>query len=209
MFSPRRAAHIGLVGVVLLLLTSLGVLVAYTLEQKTLPEVRLGRAVPDFQLQDLSGKEVLFSSLPKRVTVIFFTTPDNPVTELYRQRVAQLAEQYGKDSRMQVVVVYTTDEREGDVEEIRSHVALAKPPFPVLVDPRGQMARLFDVRFTPTFFVTDAEGVLCYSGAFDDNQKPDQVKNHYCEDVVRRLLDSGAWAMASTHAFGNAQRPAK
>ncbi len=207
MFSPRRAAHFGLAGVGLLLVTSLGVLVAFTKDQDVLPEIRVGKPVPQFQLQDLNGRWTSLCSPQHQATVVFFTTPRDGVAASYAQRLTQLAQQYGQDDRVQIVAVQT--DSEDFLEEIRTQARLNKSPFLTLLDPAGNVARAFEVRFTPTFFVIDAAGVLQYTGAFDDNQNPQQVKNHYCEDAIRRVLNGGAFVMASTHAFDNAARQTK
>ena len=43
----------------------------------------------------------------------------------------------------------------------------------------GQSATDYGARVTPHLFIADADGVVAYIGAFDDNMNPDSVKETY------------------------------
>jgi alkyl hydroperoxide reductase subunit AhpC len=64
---------------------------------------------------------------------------------------------------------------------------------PILLDPKGDVGRLYDARRTPHMFIIDKKGVLRYHGAIDDNRlgakKGDDIKSYVLQAVQQILND--------------------
>lgn len=60
------------------------------------------------------------------------------------------------------------------LERVKAYVAEMKLTFPVVLDSRGEVARTYGVRFTPTHFLIDRSGVVRAggSGGKDWNSPP-------------------------------------
>jgi hypothetical protein len=79
-------------------------------------------------------------------------------------------------------------------------------PTAVLLDPRGQLGRLYGASTTPHMFIIDGTGTLVYMGAIDDRPTANPVSVKGARNYVREALDAMAAgrriAVASTRPYG-------
>lgn len=79
-------------------------------------------------------------------------------------------------------------------------------PSAVLLDPTGQIGRLYDARTTPHMFVINGAGTLVYMGAIDDRPTASHASVRGARNYVREALDALAAgrpiAVASTRPYG-------
>src|SRR5690606_17683222 len=61
-------------------------------------------------------------------------------------------------------------------------------PTAVLLDPKGQVARLYEARTTPHMYVIDPDGRLVYRGAIDDKPHAQVAETAGANNHVRRAL---------------------
>ncbi len=97
------------------------------------------RTVPDFELADLSGKKVRFSSFLKRgkpVVLNFWTKTCKPCLE-EMPSLAELAQIVQKDG-IQVVTVSTDEGPEAVKDHLQVILDGKPPPFAVLFDPESE-----------------------------------------------------------------------
>lgn len=120
------------------------------------------RTVPDFELTDLEGKRVAFSSFlgkGKPVVLNFWTKTCGPCLE-EMPSLAALAKIVAKDG-IQVVTV-STDEGPDAVREHLQVVLEGKaPPFTVLFDPESEVVNgKFGTSLFPETWLIDGDGVI-------------------------------------------------
>jgi thiol-disulfide isomerase/thioredoxin len=119
------------------------------------------RTVPDFQLPDLGGRTVRFSSLRGKVVILnFWTKTCGPCL----QEMPSLAE-LGKvlKARPEIALVtISIDESADDIRgTLKSVLKTDDPPFVVLVDPESSVVHdLFGTRLFPETWFIDPSGVI-------------------------------------------------
>jgi peroxiredoxin len=75
-----------------------------------------------------------------------------------------------------------------------------------LLDPEGDIARLYSAKTTPHMFVIDPKGILIYQGAIDDHNSTDASDISKSKNYVAAALDEAMAgkpvSVASTHPYG-------
>ncbi len=136
------------------LLVALAVLGAYWLApapERTSPLV--GEVAPPVVLRDLAGREVTLASYRGRaVAVNFWATWCPPCKE----ELPGFAQAW-KESRGRCVDFLGVTE-ESTPEDTRSEVLRMEVPYPVVMDPDGNVARAYGVTGYPRTYLLDAEG---------------------------------------------------
>ncbi len=79
-------------------------------------------------------------------------------------------------------------------------------PTAVLLDPKGDLGRLYEARTTPHMYIIDPAGMLVYMGAIDDQPTANHASVKVARNYVRETLDALAArrpiALASTRPYG-------
>ena len=162
-------------------------------------ELKPGSKVSDFELQDLSGKAVSFSSLRGPITVVIFIATQCPVSNAYNQRMTALYQDY---SPSQVRFIFVNANRSELAAEVRDHARRAGFPFSVYKDPANAAADRFGADVTPESYVIDSAGILRYHGSIDDSQNPARVRTHGLRNALDSLLAGKPVEISETKAFG-------
>ena len=61
-------------------------------------------------------------------------------------------------------------------------------PSAVILDPNGQIGRLYGAKTTPHMFIIDPSGKLIYDGAIDDHPTPDAADIKDSKNYVNQAL---------------------
>jgi peroxiredoxin len=162
-------------------------------------EFKLGSHVSDFQVRDLDGKTVAFSSLKGPITVVTFIATQCPVSNSYNQRMSDLYKDY---TAKNVKFIFVNANRSEPASEVRQHAQRVGFPFPVYKDPDNILADRFDAQVTPENFVIDSSGVIRYHGAVDDNMNESRVHARTLRAALDALLAGKPLPSAETKAFG-------
>jgi len=178
-------------------------------EAKYALRARPSERAPGFVLSDPSGRSVSLEACRGQTIVLSFTSVSCPVSNDYRQRLADFARRYSADPRVAILRVNVGRGLPLPVQvslshgsQSRSDGAIIEGPAPLLMDPSCDVAVRYAVDTTPTFFVIDGKGIICYRGSFDDNRNIAQVKSHYCEDALEDVLHDKAVTDPLTVPFG-------
>src|ERR1700687_4810014 len=116
-----------------LLITALALSVSVLSAQ----EFKLGSKVTDFNVQDLDGKPVAFSSLRGPITVVTFIATQCPVSNAYNQRMNAVYQDYtSKD----VKFIFVNANQNESANEVRKHSQSARFVFPVYKDAKNTLA---------------------------------------------------------------------
>ena len=86
---------------------------------------------------------------------------------------------------------------------VRFHFQMAKA---ALLDPDGQIGRLYGAKTTPEMYIIDPQGKLIYEGAIDNRPTPDASDIKGAENYVSEALTSAMAgkpiSQAYTHSYG-------
>ena len=138
---------------------------------------------PDFILPDLAGKTVRMEDLRGKVVMLnLWATWCTPCVEEMPTLEALWKTMAGKDL---VLLAVNQDEATGGV---RDWVDGRELTFPVLLDPRAQVAHEWGVTGYPETFVVDRTGrIVHHHVGFRDWSEPAIVA------AIERLIETGEW----------------
>lgn len=162
-------------------------------------EFKVGSHVSDFQVRDLDGKPVAFSSLKGPITVVTFIATECPVSNSYNQRMSDLYRDY---TAKNVKFIFINANRTEPAGEVRDHAKRVGFPFAVYKDPDNLLADRFDAQVTPESFVIDSSGIIRYHGSIDDNMNESQVRTRRLRAALDALLAGQPVPQTETKAFG-------
>lgn len=131
----------------------------------------LGTPLPEFALVDAaSGQTVRSASLSGAVAVVAFICNHCPFVVHIKAGLSEFG-RYCKDRGVSCVAISANDVTTHPMDGPAAMAEDARRQgytFPYLFDDTQTVARAFDARCTPEFYVFDAEGKLAYRGQFDD-----------------------------------------
>lgn len=166
------------------------------------PTATLGAPAPDFELHDQAGNTHSLASLRGKIVVLEWINPQCPyVQRHYRARtMAGLVEAFPSDRVAWLAIDSSHFVQPADSESWRAEHGLT---YPILQDPSGDTGRAYEATTTPNMYIIDAEGVLRYRGAIDDDPRGqnDEPRN-YVREAVQALLDGEAVPTAETQPYG-------
>lgn len=155
----------------------------------------VGQPVPDFTLPDANGRQVSLASFRGRTVVLEWNNPECPFT---RKHYASGNMQRTQAAAASGGVVWLTINSSAPGNQGHMDAAGARDvvvetgarPTHYLLDPRGEVGRVYGARTTPHMYVISAAGSLVYAGAIDDRPTADQAdidgaRNH----VLAALAD--------------------
>jgi peroxiredoxin len=165
----------------------------------------IGKPAPAFTLKDSDDKAHSLADFKGRIVVLQWINPDCPVCRAVASsgRVAAMEKEVKKLSRDIVfLTVNSTHYMEPAIgaEYLKSHDLT----MPLLIDRDGKVGKLYAARTTPHLFVIDAEGVLRYSGAIDDDQtgRKGAEATNYVVNAVRQIVNGETVTPDATKPYG-------
>lgn len=162
-------------------------------------EFKVGAPVSDFQVRDLDGKAVSFTSLKGPVTVVTFIATQCPVSNAYNDRMIALYKDYTPKN---VKFVFVNANRSEPASEVREHAKRVGFSFPVYKDPDNVVADRFDAQVTPESYVIDGAGVLRYHGSIDDDMNAAKAHTQRLRLALDAVLAGKPVQATETKAFG-------
>ena len=118
------------------------------------PDPQVGSPAPDFQLEALSGDAVRLSDFRgKPVLINFWATWCGPC----RLEMPAIESRFEEHKSDLVVLGINFDESASDVRAFVQELGLT---FTILLDPGGEVQKLYKIRGYPTTYLVDADGVV-------------------------------------------------
>lgn len=154
--------------------------------------VGIGKQIDAFELHDFRGKlHKLGDYDDKKALVVVFLGTECPLVKLYGRRLKDLDFKYAEQG---VQVIGINANRQDNLTEIGAFARTNDIDFPILKDPRNEVADLFGAERTPEVFVLDAERVIRYRGRIDDQygvgyQKAEASQSHVMEALDEVLAE--------------------
>ena len=174
-------------------------------------EPQIGRPAPDFSATDSDGKVHRLADLRGKTVVLEWTNAECPYTRKHyssgnMQNLQELARQRGV---VWLSVISSAPGKQGYVSGSEAD-ALTRSrhagPAAVLLDPSGDLGRLYHAKTTPHLFVIDARGELRYMGGIDSIATADvadiQTAEPYLKEAMLAVLDDKPVAHPTTRPYG-------
>jgi thiol-disulfide isomerase/thioredoxin len=184
-------------------------------EGETHPILSVGFPAPDFCLPGVDGKQhCLKDYAESKVLVIAFICNHCPTSQLYENRIKQLAEDY-KDRGVELVAIEPNNPDAvllnemgytdvGDsFEEMKIRAEYRHFNFPYLYDGETQkVSTAYGPSATPHLFIFDSERKLRYQGRVDNNVREPLVTKRDAREAIDALLAGKPVTMVTTPSVG-------
>ncbi len=177
------------------------ILAAFTGVAGDLTTLKAGDTSPSFALKNYDGTDVVLDSVLKThdYAVVMFIATECPVSNAYNERMADLADRYGKKG---IAFVGINSNKAESSEDVRKHATAHGFSFPVVKDPNNAVADRFGALVTPEIFVVDGARTILYHGRIDDNRKADKVGKKDLDEALTALLGGKKVSADQQRAFG-------
>ncbi|MBI4417713.1 MAG: thioredoxin family protein [Ignavibacteriales bacterium] len=171
------------------------------------PEVEIGKPVPEFSLKGIDGKTYSLADFKGRVVVLEWTNPNCPfVQRVYEQGVMTTVQKKYADN----VVWLTVNSTDPDHQDFESPESLARTYkdwsatfATMLMDPEGKVGKMFDAKTTPHMFIIDKDSKLVYAGGIDDDPRGSKSdKMNYVDQALSELLGGKAVRISTSRPYG-------
>jgi hypothetical protein len=174
-------------------------------------EPQVGRPAPSFNATDSQGKSRRLEDFRGKTVVLEWTNADCPYTRKHytsgnMQGLQSLAREHGI---VWLSVISSAPGKQGYVDGAGAD-ALTRSrhasPAAVLLDPSGDMGRLYHAKTTPHMFVIGPDGDLKYMGGIDSiaTADIDDIKNAepYLKEAMLAVVDGKPVAHPVTRPYG-------
>ena len=158
-----------------------------------------GKPLPDFRLEDLSGKSHSLQNYRGKTAIIAFLSTECPFSNAYHERLLAIAKEYAS---RKVAIIGINSHPAESVGEIREHARKNHLDFPILKDEGGKIADAYGATRTPEVFVADPTGVLRYHGRIDNAKDPARVKRNDLREALDEMLAGKPVSQPETKSFG-------
>jgi peroxiredoxin len=174
-------------------------------------EPQVGQAAPDFSTLDSQGQMRHLVDYRGKVVVLEWTNAECPFTRKHyesgnMQSLQSLARDHGV---VWLTVISSAPGKQGYVDGAGAD-QLTKTrhavPSAVLLDPSGNVGRLYHAKTTPHMFVIDAKGELRYMGGIDSIATPEvsdiPKAEPYLKEAMLAVVDNQPVAHPVTRPYG-------
>jgi hypothetical protein len=133
----------------------------------------IGDAVPEFTLPDTHGTDHSISQYQGKFVVLEWLNYGCPSVKKHYNagNMQMLQETYGEKGVVWLSIVSSAPGKQGYYEAEEMNAVSAEQgnkAAAVLLDPSGEVARMYAAKVTPHMMVINDQGALIYNGAIDD-----------------------------------------
>lgn len=171
----------------------------------------VGKPAPNFTLQALNGPDVTLSAFRGQTVVLEWTSHSCPYTGKHylTGNMQALQKQARADGIIWLSIL--SDGAAGTnnmmADQIKAlEAARNAVPAALLLDPGAKIARAYGARVTPTMVIIDADGIVRYWGAIDDQRtvRPSSVEgaHNYVAAALKDLKQGQPVENARTRPYG-------
>jgi peroxiredoxin len=157
-------------------------------------EVTIGKLAPAFSLPGADGKQYSLEDLRGKFVVLEWLNYDCPyVRKHYESKNIQtLQRTYGEKGVMWFAVNSSAPGKQGHLtaeSALRLASEKGAAATTTLLDPSGDVGKLYGARTTPHMYVINPEGIVVYAGAIDDNDSTRLSSVEGAKNYVATALD--------------------
>ncbi|SKA12880.1 thioredoxin family protein [Sediminibacterium ginsengisoli] len=176
--------------------------------QAQIASLALGSNLPlaDLRMKDISGREVSVKEAGKKNGVlVMFSCNTCPYVIKNQQRTKEVAD-FAKQNDIGVILVNSNEGSRADQDSYAAMQAYAKEQgydFYYAVDEGSRLANAYGATRTPELFIFDANGVLQYKGAIDDNpSEASNVKRTHAKEAIREMTEGKSVSIRESRSVG-------
>ena len=157
--------------------------------------VEVGKPAPNFTATDIHGNEFNLEDHKGKLVVLEWTNHNCPfVVKHYSTNNMQETQKKATDNGVVWVSIvssapgkqgHVTPEQAIEIEERAGANATTR-----ILDPSGEIGRLYAAKTTPHMFVISSQGNIEYAGAIDDNPSPRAASVKDANNLVLAALDA-------------------
>lgn len=171
----------------------------------------VGEKAPDFKLTAADGAEASLSSYLGKTVVLEWHNKGCPFVKKHygSGNMQALQKDYTAKDVVWLTINSSAEGKQGyetAEEALKTAQEDGAAATHVLLDPKGEVGKLYDAKVTPHMFVIDKEGKLVYAGAIDDNDSADaetvKTAKNYVRAALDSVLDGKPVEVSSTKAYG-------
>lgn len=157
--------------------------------------VGIDEAAPDFKLTDSKGKTVSLSEFRDKYVVLEWINYDCPFVKKHYEssNMQNLQKEFASKGVVWLSICSSAPGKQGNfsVEELNRRMdKLQVHPYAYLLDPTGEVGKLYGAKTTPDIRIINPKGILIYAGAIDDIPSTDQADITKANNYVRQVLDA-------------------
>jgi peroxiredoxin len=174
------------------------------------PAARVGSPAPDFTATDTQGRSRTLSEFKGKPVVLEWHNQGCPyVVKHYGGNMQALQKELTGAGAVWLTVISSAPGKQGHVSASEADAYVKEKgaaPTAVLLDPDGQVGRLYGAKTTPHMYLVDPAGTLVYAGAIDDKPTTDADdipgSTNYVQAAFRDVKAGKPVATASTPPYG-------
>jgi peroxiredoxin len=174
--------------------------------------LRPGEMAPEFKGTDSNGKTETLAQYRGKFVVLEWANQGCPYERKHYEsgNMGRLQKQWTAKGVVWLSVISSAPGQQGYVSPAEENEYLAKmhaAPTAAILDPSGEIGRLYAAKTTPHMFVIDPQGKLVYEGAIDDQPTPDPaslkaVQHNYLNEALEAAMAGKAVAVPATKSYG-------
>jgi hypothetical protein len=166
---------------------TLSVLVGFLLALAPLAqaaEALVDKPAPDFTLPDSNGKNHSLSDYKGKIVVLEWLNHGCPFVKKHYNsgQMQKLQETYGKKGVIWFSIISSAPGKQGYCTPEQANELIKEKkaaPTALLLDPDGEVGKLYGAKTTPHMYIITSDGVLVYNGAIDD------IRSTNVEDIAK------------------------
>lgn len=138
----------------------------------------IGKAAPDFTAVDSNGKSHKLSDFKGKYVVLEWLNHGCPYVKKHygAKNMQKLQADWTAKGVVWLSIISSADGKQGYSTPEKANKDMAEQgakPTAILLDPKGDVGRLYGAKTTPHMFVVNPEGNLIYKGAIDSVKSAD------------------------------------
>lgn len=118
-----------------------------------------GQVAPDFTLTNLNGEEVVLSDLQGKKVVLNFWTTWCPPCKAEMPHMQSYYDKYADKDNVEIIAVNLTYSNDS-VKKVEQFVSSYKLDFPILLDEKDEVGRIYEVITIPSTYMIDTTGKI-------------------------------------------------
>jgi peroxiredoxin len=169
----------------------------------------IGKPAPNFTLQDLDGKTVELSQFKGKTVVLEWFNPDCPFVKANHTKgsLKGMAKRFTEKGIVWLAVNSGAPGKQGHgVEVNKKGKEMYGIDYPILLDEKGEVGRMYGAKTTPHMYIIDPQGVLVYMGGIDNmpgsDPEPDEKVINYVEVALGELAAGKAITTKTSEPYG-------
>lgn len=192
-------------------LTFILVLLLLALGTTAVIAAKVGEAAPDFSVADSNGKMHKLSDYRGKVVVLEWHNQGCPYVKKHygSGNMQKLQKEWTSKGIVWLTIISSAPGKQGYVSAQDENAYLKQSgssPTAALLDPSGEVGKLYLAKTTPHMFVIDPKGIVVYNGAIDDKPTADpndlNGATNYVTAALTEVTSGKAVSTPATKPYG-------